>query len=94
MLRLMTQSIFNFSEHSAARHAARYLETGDPQRALSLLREVRLKPADLPPDASSEDREIQRLRTYIERAIEEMEIHYPGHALRTLRIAVGRAPLG
>jgi hypothetical protein len=36
----------------------------------------------------------RELRAYIEQAIGEIEIGYPGHALRTLRVAVGREPLG
>jgi hypothetical protein len=87
-------NIFDLNEQSAVQHATRYLEIGDPQRALTLLREVRLNPPELPPEAATEHREVERLRTYIEQAIDEIETAYPGHALRTLRVAIGREPLG
>jgi hypothetical protein len=89
----VNEANFSLTEHAAANHAARYLEAGEPERALTLLREVRLQ-REPPPDASGAHREIQRLRTYIEQAIGEIEIAYPGHALRTLRVAMGREPLG
>jgi hypothetical protein len=84
----------NIAEQAAVSDAARYLEEGEPERALMVLREVRLKRPMPPPDDSRDHEEIRRLRTYIEQAIQEIEIHYPGHALRTLRLAVGREPLG
>jgi hypothetical protein len=85
---------FDLNEQSAVHHATRYLEIGDPQRALTLLREVRLNPPEPIRHAPDDHREIQRLRTYIEQAIDEIETEYPGHALRTLRVAIGREPLG
>ena len=87
-------NIFDLNEQSAVHHATRYLEIGDPQRALTLLREVRQSPPDPAPEAPDAQLEIQRLRTYIEQAIGEIETAYPGHALRTLRVAIGREPLG
>ncbi len=90
----MSEPLFSATERTAAYYAVRWLEGGEPQRALSVLREVRLKRPDPPTDASSDHRETQRLRTYIEQAIQELEIDYPGHALRTLRVAVRRERLG
>jgi hypothetical protein len=90
----MNESILALTEQDAVERAARYLEAVDPRRALTLLRGVRLKHPESPDDASSDHHEIQRLRTYIEQAILEIEIRRPGHALRTLRLAVGREPLG
>jgi hypothetical protein len=87
-------NMFDLTEQSAVHHATRYLEIGDPQRALTLLRGVRLNPAEPPPEAPDDQQEILRLRTYIEQAIAEIETAYPGHALRTLRVAIGREPLG
>jgi hypothetical protein len=87
-------NFFDLTEQSVVHHATRYLEIGDPQRALTLLREVRLNQPEPMPDAPDAHREIQRLRTYIEQAIDEIETECPGHALRTLRVAIGREPLG
>jgi hypothetical protein len=81
-------------ELTAAREAVRHLEAADPLRALTLLREARLNCPDPAPGNPQDEREIRRLRFCIEQAIDEIEVSYPGHALRRLRIAVGRAPLG
>jgi hypothetical protein len=92
-LRAMTE-LNSLAEATAARQAVRCLEIGNPEQALTVLRNVCQTWADLPSMASSDQSEVPRLRERIERAIEEIEIHYPGHALRTLRLAVHREPLG
>jgi hypothetical protein len=90
----MNEPNLALTEHDAVERAARYLEAVDPERALTLLRDVRLNHPEPPDDACSDHHELQRLRAYIEQAILEIEVRHPGHALRTLRLAVGREPLG
>jgi hypothetical protein len=82
-------------EYAVAQDAARYLEAQQPDSALNLLRQ--LIPTQCDGDDPCElnlDRELRELRSCLVRAAEEIQHHYPGHALRTLRIAIGRAPLG
>jgi hypothetical protein len=81
-------------EYAVAQDAARYLEAQQPDSALNLLRQ--LIPTQFDGDAREPevDRELRELRSCLVRAAEEIQYHYPGHALRTLRIAIGRAPLG
>ena len=70
---------------AAVQRAIDYLEAVEPLEALTVLREACLEAND--PAA------VQRNR-YIKQAITEIETHYPGHALGTLRLAIGRARLG
>ena len=68
---------------AAAQRAIDYLEAVEPLKALAVLR-----------DAAANDPAAVRRNRYIGQAIAEIETHYPGHALGTLRQAIGRARLG
>jgi len=81
-------------EYTVAQDAARYLEAQQPDRALNLLRQPIPTQYDGDSCGPNLDRELRELRSCLVRAAEEIQHHYPGHALRTLRIAIGRAPLG
>jgi hypothetical protein len=81
-------------EYAVAQDAARYLEAQQPDSALKLLRQLVPTPLDGDGREPNLDRELRELRSCLVRAAQEIQHHYPGHALRTLRIAIGRAPLG
>jgi hypothetical protein len=81
-------------EYAVAQDAARYLEAQQPDSALNLLRQLIPTQFDEGPGELNIDGELRELRTCLVRAAEEIQHHYPGHALRRLRIAIGRAPLG